>query len=170
MRSILKSLMLIAILAAAGCAQYETAVEKLEWLEPDTFICDVVQVKSGDTFQCKFPDLEIDTIRLAGIEILKNKESEAKSFSKLVLRRGTLVNIEPDKDIKDIDSGIPAYVWVPGGKMLNLLLIERGYAQASKDEVSEKYKAVFIKTQGPGGVQETEVIEEVETEKAPWLK
>ena len=170
MKSILRNLALITMFTALGCAQYETAVEKLEWLEPDTFICDVVQVKSADTFLCKFPDLEIDTIRLAGIQVLKNKESEAESFSKSVLRRGTLVNIEPDKDVKDIDRGIPAYVWVPGGKMLNLLLIERGYADALRDEVSEKYEAVFIKTGGKKSTEEVEVIEEVETEKAPWLK
>lgn len=153
----------------AGCAQYESAVEKLEWLEPDTFTCDVVQVKSGDTFLCKFPDLEIDTIRLAGIAILDNKQAEAKSFSKSVLKRGTLVNLEPHQEERAQNGSIPSYVYVPGGKMLNMLLLEKGYAGVARDEVIVKYKAEFFKIENNRG-EETEAIEEVETEKKPWVK
>lgn len=170
MRIVHVQIILITTVLFIGCAQYETAIEKLEWLEPDTFTCDVVQVKSGDTFLCRFPDLEIDTVRLAGIAIPGSYEDKAKQFSKSVLSRGTLVNIEPDKEVKDTESGIPAYVWVPGGKMLNILLIEKGYARALPDEVSERYEAVFIKIEDQNKGDEIEVIEEVETEKKPWVK
>ena len=153
-----------------GCAQYDSAVEKLEWLEPDTFTCDVVKVKSGDTFLCKFPDMEIDTISLAGISIPPDKTAQAKRFSESVLRRGTLVNIEPDKEAKDKNGGKSAYVWLPGGKMLNTLLLENGYAKVLREEVNERYEAVFIKIEDNRSGKETEVIEETETEKKPWVK
>ena len=170
MKSILKNITLITVFIATGCAQYDTAVEKLEWLEPDTFICDVVQVKSGDSFLCQFPDLEIDTIKLAGITIPTNRRAEAKRFSESILKRGTLVNIEPDKEARAGIGSIPAYVWVPGGKMLNTLLIERGYAKVDRDQVNERYEAAFIKIEDNRRSEETEVIEETETEKKPWIK
>ena len=172
LKPIVKHMMLVFIIILAGCAQYETAVEKLEWLEPDTFTCDVVQVKSGDRFLCQFPDLQIETIDLAGITIPQDMTAKAKKFSESVLTRGTLINIEPDKEIQSDDGAMHAYVWVPGGKMLNTVLIERGYAKVQRDEVSERYEAVFIRTedQNKGEETEVEVIEEVETEKKPWVK
>lgn len=160
---------LISILMLSGCAQYDSAVEKLEWLEPDTFTCDIVQVKSGDTFLCKFADMEIDTIMLAGISIPPDKTAQAKRFSESVLRRGILVNIEPDKNKRARNGGIHAYVFVPGGKMLNTLLVEKGYAEAVAEEVNVKYKSEFFKIEDNRG-EETEVMEEIETDKKPWVK
>ncbi len=169
MRIVHVQIILIITVLFIGCAQYETAIEKLEWLEPDTFTCDVVQVSSGDTFLCRFPDLEIDTIRLAGIKIPDNKKKEAEIFTKSVLKRGTLVNIEPHRQQRAGYGGISAYVYVPGGKILNMLLLEKGYAGVARDEVNEKYKAEFIKIEDNRS-EETGLIEEVETEKKPWVK
>lgn len=167
-------LLFMAIILASGCAQYDTAVETLEWLEPDTFNCDVVQIKSADSFLCKYPDLQINSIKLAGIKIIPSKKSQAKDFLKSVLKRDTLVNIEPDKEAKEKGYGALSYVWVPGGKMLNLVLVERGYAEVDPDKVNDRHEAIFIQTQkiveSNKKVEETEVIEEVEIEKEPWRK
>lgn len=166
---ILRSIILIILFMVSGCAQYDTALEKLESIEPDSFTCTVLEVKSAYTFLCQFPGLDLETIRLAGITVPGNKENAAKSFAKKVLTRGTLVNIEPVNDSKVIDNGIPAYVWVPGGKMLNILLVERGYAEVLQDEVTQKYEAVFNRAASNQN-QDIEVIEEVEIEKDPWRK
>lgn len=165
----LRLITLVSIFMITGCAQYDTARETLESIEPDTFTCTVQEVKSADTFLCQFPDLNMDTIKLAGIIIPGKNEAAAKSLSKRVLRRGTLVNIEPDYDAKSTANEIQAYVWVPGGKMLNIVMVERGYADVSEDEVIQKYEAVFIRAQGSSN-QEEEVIEEVEIKKEPWRK
>ena len=166
--SILRLMILISIFIMCGCAQYDTALETLESIEPNTFTCTVQEVKSAQTFLCQFPGLDIETIKLAGITVPGKNEAAAKSFSKRVLRRGTLVNIEPDKETKSTANEIQAYVWVPGGKMLNIVLVERGYAEVSEEEVIEKYEAAFIRAKG--NKKQEEVIEEVEIKKEPWRK
>lgn len=162
MRLIQKQIILLSILMFSGCTQYEAAVEKLGRLEPDTFTCDVVRVKSAATFLCRFPDLEIDTIRLAGITIPEDRSTQARRFSEAVLIIGLLVRIEPDEESGVGNGGIPAYVYVPGGKMLNTLLLEKGYAEVVRDEVNVKYKAVFINIEDNNRGEETE--------KKPWIK
>jgi endonuclease YncB( thermonuclease family) len=65
------------------------------------------------------------------------------------------------------ESGGPlSYVFVPGGKMLNVLLVENGYAEPAAGELDEKYKNIFI------GISVVEETEETggEGEKSPWLK
>ncbi|MCH8014305.1 MAG: hypothetical protein IH823_05890 [Candidatus Dadabacteria bacterium] len=101
MRVIHNPVILIIILLMFGCGKYENVVEKLEFLEPETFTCDVVLVKNVDCFLCQFPDREIETIKLIGISIPGNKQTDAKRFSESILRRGTLVNIEPDQVLRD---------------------------------------------------------------------
>lgn len=170
MRVIHKPVFLIFMLLMSGCGKYEKAAEKLEFLEPDTFTCDVVQVKCGDRFMCRFPDMRIETIRLSGISIPGDKQADAKRYSVSILGRGTLVNIEPDQVLRDGNRDIQAYVFVLGGKMLNALLIEKGYAEVAKDEGNVKYKAVFLRIQDKNQHEETGVIEESETEKQPRLR
>ena len=168
-RLTLRTLIILAVFLISGCAQYEKAAEKLEWLEPDTFTCDVMQVNSGERFMCRLTNMEIQTVRLAGISITADKSARAKRFSESVLKRGTLVNIEP-AETKRERADINAYVFVPGGKMLNMLLLEKGYAEVARDDIGVKYKAAFIKIEEKNSGEENEIIEEVETEKAPWLK
>ncbi|MGH7849014.1 MAG: hypothetical protein ACREOP_01820, partial [Thermodesulfobacteriota bacterium] len=62
---------------------------------------------------------------------------------------------------------IPAYVFVPGGKMLNVLLLEKGYAEPVKTEINEKYMNQFFGTEKKEAIEEIEVIKE---EKQPWLR
>jgi endonuclease YncB( thermonuclease family) len=136
--------LLVAAVLITTCSKYEKAAERLDFFKFETFSCSVLRVDAGNIFLCTPPDGEVDKIRLIGIRIPEDKEREAKKFSESVLRRSTLVKIEPDAQLRYASGGVPAYVFVPGGKMLNVLLIENGYAEIAAEEISEKYNALFL--------------------------
>lgn len=135
--------LLIAAMLITSCSKYEKATERLDLPKFETYSCSVLRVDSGDTFLCTPPDGEVEKIRLVGIRIPEDKEREAKKFSGSILRRSTLVKIEPDAQLRDGSGTVPAYVFAPGGKMLNVLLIENGYADVEAEEINQKYKASF---------------------------
>ena len=132
----------LALLMISSCGQYEKVKDDLSFLMPDKFQCTVMQVNSGDRFLCELSGLDIENIKLIGIEIPRDKEQEAKQYTKSILRRGTLIEIEPGKDSRDNQGNIPAYVYVTGGRMLNLMLAEKGYAEINLDEIT-KYEAQY---------------------------
>lgn len=164
---------LIAVLALAGllhvsaCGKYEQVTEKLDFLKYEYFTCDVVSVADAEHFVCRTPAMDMQKIGLIGISVPEEGEGEAKKFSESVLRRGTLVRIEPEKNQKKDGGNIPAYVFVPGGKMLNVLLIENGYAAPVEKQVNEKYMSLFA---GAAKKAATEENETTEKGKQPWLR
>lgn len=162
-----KILVLSAIFIVSACGNYEKVAENLDFLKYEYFTCDVVRVADGESFFCQPPDLDMKKIRLIGISVSADSEKEAKKYCESILRRGTLVKIEPDKEQINESGYIPAYVFVPGGKMLNVLLLEKGYAEPVKKDVNEKYMSLFVGTEKKETIEEIEVIEE---EKQPWLK
>ena len=139
-----------------GCSQYKKVSEDLSFLTPDKFLCTVMQVKSGDTFLCQMPGLDNENIKLVGVSIYPDKQKQAKEYTQSILKRGTLINIEPGAKTRDSNGNIPAYVFVPGGKMLNLMLANKGLAEVNIEEVT-KYESSFIKIQQS---TEVEIIEE----------
>lgn len=165
--SIRKTLLMSALLLLSACSKYEKVAENLDFLKYEYFTCDVVRVADGESFFCQPPDLDMEKIRLIGISIPAESEKEAKKYCESILRRGTLVKIEPDKGQIDETGDMPAYVFVPGGKMLNVLLLEKGYAEPVKKEVNEKYMSLFV---GAEKKETTEEIEVIEEEKQPWLR
>lgn len=131
------------ILLTAGCgAKYEEAARNLDFLKYEYFTCSVVRVESGDSFFCEPPNMNMEKIRLAGVDVIPGREGEARKFSESILRRGTLVKVETGESV-DTDGGPLSYVFVPGGKMLNVLLIENGYAEPVTEELNEKYGNMF---------------------------
>ena len=58
-------------------------------------------------------------------------------------------------------------MFVPGGKMLNVLLLEKGYAEPVKKEINKKYMSLFVGAKKKETPEEIEIIEE---EKQPWLR
>lgn len=54
---------------------------------------------------------------------------EASAFTKSVLPPGTRVRYELGVEPRDRYDRALAYVWLPDGRFLNLLLVRRGYAQ-----------------------------------------
>ncbi len=165
--SIIKTLMTSALLLLSACNKYEEVANNLDFLKYEFFTCDVVRVADGESFFCQPPDLDMEKIRLIGISVPADSEKEAKKYCESILRRGTLVKIEPDKEQKKETGDMPAYVFVPGGKMLNVLLLEKGYAEPVKQEVNEKYMSLFA---GAEKKETTEEIEVIEEEKQPWLR
>ncbi len=161
-------LLLSAFLIFSACSKYGKVAETLDFLKFESFNCDVVRVEGSGSFFCQLPDMDIETIRLTGISIPAESEKEAKKYCESILRRGTLVKVEPDKELREKEGDIPAYVFVPGGKMLNVLLIEKGYAKPVTKELNEKYMNLFIGAQKEGKTEKNESIDE--GEKPPWLR
>ena len=157
---------IVAAILAAGCGgKYEEAARALGLLKYEYFTCTAVRVESGDSFFCEPPNMNMLKIRLVGVDIPPDDESGAKKFSESILRRGTLVKVETSESV-DEDGGPLSYVFVPGGKMLNVLLVENGYAEPVAGELDEKYKDIFV---------DISVVEETEEtdgggQKSPWLK
>jgi endonuclease YncB( thermonuclease family) len=137
-------LLVAAFLIFSACSKYGKVADTLDFLQFESFNCDVVRVERGDSFFCQPPDMDIERIRLIGISIPEGSENDAKKYCESILRRGTLIKVEPDKELRAEDGDIPAYVFVPGGTMLNVLLIEKGYAMPVTKELNEKYKSLFI--------------------------
>ena len=165
--SIRKTLLISAILLLSACSKYEKVADNLDFLKYEYFTCDVVRVADGESFFCQTPDMDMEKIRLRGISVPADREKEAKKYCESILRRGTLVKIESDKEQINESGYISAYVFVPGGKMLNVLLLEEGYAEPVKKEVNEKYMSLFV---GAEKKETTEEIEVIEEEKQPWLR
>lgn len=165
--SIRKTILISALLLLSACNKYEEVANNLDFLKYEYFTCDVVRVADGESFFCQPPDLDMEKIRLIGISVPADSEKEAKKYCESILRRGTLVKIEPDNGQKKETGDMPAYVFVPGGKMLNVLLLKKGYAEPVKKEVNEKYMSLFAGTEKKETTEEIEVIEE---EKQPWLR
>ena len=159
------TLILTGLLCIQSCGKYEQVTDKFDFLKFEYFTCDAVSVTDAERFVCRTPGMDMQKIKLTGISVPEEKEAAAKKFSESVLRRGTLVRVEPDKNQK-IDAGnIPAYVFVPGGKMLNVLLLENGNAVLVKSEVSEKYMKQFEEAAKKAASEKSE-----SKDKQPWLR
>ncbi|MEW6145631.1 MAG: thermonuclease family protein [Thermodesulfobacteriota bacterium] len=154
-----------ALFLIPSCSKYEKVEDDLDFLKYEYFTCDVVRVADGESFFCQPPDMEIEKIRLIGISVPDEREIEAMKYCESILRRGTLVKIEPGKESNRGSGDIPAYVFVPGGKMLNVLLLEKGYAEPVLNEVNEKYRHLFVAAEKKEKTEETE-----NEDKPPWLK
>ena len=129
----------------AACGKYEEVRENLKFAFPEYIKCDVIQVVDGDTFRCQLSDRQREKVRLTGVEIPGSIENEATNFTKSYLRRGTPVKLEFDTETRDKYGLIQAYVYLPGEKMLNALLLEEGYAQVMLNTTNVKFKDWFLK-------------------------
>ena len=91
----------------------------------------VTKVTDGDTIHLG----DLGPVRLIGIdtpEVYGGEECfgrEASEFAKRLLPLGTRVRYRPGVDERDPYGRLLAYVWLPDGRMLNRVLVERGYAQ-----------------------------------------
>lgn len=149
-------LLFFTALLVAGCNQYKQVADDLSFLTPDKFQCTVLKVYSGDRFLCQLPGLNDEKVKLLGVEIPETKKTAAKKYTESVLRRGTLIEIEPGKETRNSEGDIPAYVIIPGGRMLNLVLVEKGLAEINIEEFG-KYKSSVVEIKQDTKV---EIIEE----------
>lgn len=145
-KNFISNLLVLNVLLS-GCSKYHEVRKGLDFLKTDSFQCDVVQVIDGDMFYCQPSDREIERIKLIGVEVPEPVEDKATAFTKSLLKRGTPVRLEFDKETRDSYGHILAYVYLPGGKLLNSLLIGEGYAQVVIDSSDVKYKDLFLNLQ-----------------------
>jgi endonuclease YncB( thermonuclease family) len=92
-----RTLLISAFLFLSACGKYEKAADNLDFLKYEYFTCGVVRVADGESFFCQPPDLDMEKIRLIGISVPAESEKEAKKYCESILRRGTLVKIEPGR-------------------------------------------------------------------------
>ena len=91
----------------------------------------ITKVTDGDTIRLG----ELGPVRLIGIdtpEVYGGEECfghEASEFAKRLLPLGTRVRYRLGVDERDQYGRLLAYVWLPDGRMLNRVMVERGYAQ-----------------------------------------
>lgn len=135
--------LLFGALMIAGCSGYDKVREDLGFLRTEKIQCTVMRVDSGDKFLCRLPGLGIETVRLAGVVIPEDKTAEAKSYTGSFLRRGTLLMVEPERNLTKSGGDMPGYVFVPGGKMLNILLVDKGLAYINMEEIA-RHRDLFM--------------------------
>jgi micrococcal nuclease len=154
--TLLPPVLLFASVLSTTCGKYEEVKENLKFAFPDYVKCDVVKVVDGDTFHCQLSDRRIEKIRLTGIEIPESINNKATNFTESYLRRGTPVKLEFDSETRDSYGLNLAYVYLPGEKMLNALLLQEGYAKTVSNTSNIKFKDLFLeleaeaRTQGKG--------------------
>lgn len=149
-------LFILSALLVIGCNQYKKVADDLSFLTPDKFQCTVLKVYTGERFLCQLPGLNDEKVILLGVDIPDKKKAAAKKYTESVLTRGTLIEIEPGKQTRDSNGNIPAYVFIPGGKMLNLELADKGLAEINVEEFN-KYQSLVVEIKE---TTEVEIIEE----------
>jgi micrococcal nuclease len=111
--------------------------------------CTVTEVIDGDTFYCRFGITQTEKIRLIGVDApeLNTHEGQIAKNVTEYLTKGKTVTIETDVLKRDKYDRILAYVFLPDGKMLNVLLIQEGYATVSIYSPNDKYSQLLINAQ-----------------------
>jgi micrococcal nuclease len=134
-----------ALVLLAGCSKYKAVEEKLRFAFPQYAKCDALRVIDGSRFYCQLSNKEIEKVSLIGLEIPETIAEDAAQFTQSKLLRGTPLRLEFDEETRHSEGSILAYVYLPGGKMLNALLLESGYAKAATDMPKLKFKDMFSK-------------------------
>lgn len=82
-------------------------------------------------------------------EDIKNiieRGKESTIFVKSMLSIGSVVTVEFDEQKRDKYHRLLGYVYLPDGKMLNDLIISKGYAQILTIPPNTKYTQIFLES------------------------
>ncbi len=105
-------------------------------------------VTDGDTFRTRMGE----KVRLIGVNTpeyqprLKKIDpygKEASDFLKVLLPEGQAVTLETDVELKDKYGRTLAYVHLPDGRFVNLLLVQYGLARVKAHKPNIRYHSVF---------------------------
>jgi len=105
----------------------------------------VTKVTDGDTLRLG----ELGPVRLIGIdtpEVYGGVECfgrEASEFATRLLPLGTRVRYRVGVEERDRYGRLLAYVWLPDGRMLNRMLVDKGYAQPLTIPPNVEFADVF---------------------------
>lgn len=136
----------LTALALAGCgsnAETDTGSPAPPANAPATT---VERVSDGDTIRLT----GLGRVRLIGVdtpEVFGHVECfgrAASDFVKRLLPRGTRVRFRLGVDERDRFGRLLAYVWLADGRMLNVLLAERGYATPLTIAPNVEYSDLFV--------------------------
>jgi micrococcal nuclease len=130
------------LLTFVGCTKYQELEGKIPFIFPNYVPCSVVKVIDGDKFDCELANVQIERVKMIGVQIPASFRERARTFTRSELYRGLPVRLEPDELTTD-GVNLLAYVYLPGGKMLNSLLIEQGYAKYSGESPNLRYDKYF---------------------------
>lgn len=128
----------------------------------------VARVSDGDTVRLRFPDGHEERVRLIGIDTPEVHESaklerdaqrsgrdratiqalgrEAAAFTRQLVE-GKPVEVESDVEKRDRYGRLLAYLWLPGGRMVNVELVRDGYAQVLTVPPNVRYERLFRECQ-----------------------
>ncbi len=105
----------------------------------------MTKVTDGDTIRLG----ELGSVRLIGIdtpEVYGGVECfgrEASNFAKRLLPLGIRVRYRVGVEERDRYGRLLAYVWLPDGRMLNRVMVKRGYAQPLTIPPNVEFADVF---------------------------
>jgi micrococcal nuclease len=112
---------------------------------------EVLRVLDGDTFEITYEE-KVTKVRLIGVDTPETVKAgtpvqwygkEASDFTKATLK-DKKVRLEFDKGQRDLYGRLLAYVYLPNGDMLNVTLLNRGYAVAKFYSPNYKHKKLFL--------------------------
>jgi endonuclease YncB( thermonuclease family) len=102
-------------------------------------------VTDGDTIHLG----ELGSVRLIGIDtpevygVVECFGRQASDFAKRLLPLGTRVRYQIGVEERDRYGRLLAYVWLPDGRMVNRVMVERGYAQPLTIPPNVEFADVF---------------------------
>jgi micrococcal nuclease len=111
----------------------------------------VDRVVDGDTFEIMYEGVKTK-VRLIGVDTPETVKAgtpvqwygnDASNFTKKTLENQK-VRLEFDKNPRDIYGRLLAYVYLPNGDMLNVVLLHRGYAKTSFYYPNTRHKKMFL--------------------------
>ncbi len=89
---------------------------------------------------------EVRRVRLLGIEALDGLAESREPWRRLA--RGSVLQLEYDREVEEADRTLLAYVFLPSGRMLNAELIRLGLARPVLDRRALKYLDLFYELEG----------------------
>lgn len=124
----------------------------------DLLKAEVIQVYDGDTIQVSILN-QRETVRLIGIDTPETKGKynekseyygkEAANFLKDLIPKGTTVYLKADQENRDQYDRLLRYVYLDKNQeiFINLILLEKGYAETMFFEPNTKYYELFNKAE-----------------------
>jgi len=137
----------LAVLLLASCVQGQGGSPEAGVPTEPGGLVTVVRVVDGDTLWV-LRDGREEKIRLIGVDTpevdwyggeAECYGEEAGRFARRLLEDGS-VELELDRDLLDPYDRTLAYVYLEDGRMVNLLLVRRGYAIVSIYEPNDRYE------------------------------
>ena len=138
---------ILAALALAGCGSEAKTDFAAPGPPPNAPRATVERVSDGDTVRL----VGLGRVRLIGVdtpEVFGHAECfgrAASDFVKRLLPPGTHVRFRLGVDARDRYGRLLAYVWLADGRMLNALLVERGYATPLTIAPNVEYADLFVR-------------------------